>query len=87
MPELRWMVPEEMDGKLVRQAAMGGMGLSYGLFKRAKFHGRVELDGSYIGPRIVYTDTDLDVMLRTGPHTIETSRTGNLTVRWKNQWA
>ena len=45
MPELRWTVPEEMDGKLVRQAAMGGMSLSYGLFKRAKFHGRVELDG------------------------------------------
>lgn len=49
--------------------------------------GRVELDGSYIGPRIVYTDTDLDVMLRPGPHTIETNRTGNMTVRWKNQWA
>ena len=49
MPELRWTVPEEMDGKLVRQAAMGGMSLSYGLFKRAKFQGRAELDGVSAG--------------------------------------
>lgn len=48
MPRLVWTVPQEMDGKLVRQAAMGGMGLSYGLFKRAKFHGSVELDGEAV---------------------------------------
>ena len=45
MPELIYCIPPEMDGKLVRQAAMGGLGLSYGLFKRAKFHGSLTLDG------------------------------------------
>ncbi|MBE5779563.1 MAG: RluA family pseudouridine synthase [Clostridiales bacterium] len=48
VPELIWTVPADIDGKLVRQAAMGGMGLSYGLFKRAKFHGLIELDGQTV---------------------------------------
>lgn len=45
MPELIWVISQELDGKPVRQAAMRGMGLSGGLFKRAKFHGSVLLDG------------------------------------------
>ena len=35
----------EWDGALVRRAAMGGLKLSSGQFKRAKFHGQILLDG------------------------------------------
>lgn len=49
--------------------------------------GRVEMDGIPIGSRVVYTDTDLDVVLKPGRHLIESSRTGKITARWKNQWA
>lgn len=45
MPELRLTIPAELDGQSVRQAAMKGLGMSNGLFKRAKFHGQVLLDG------------------------------------------
>ena len=44
MPELRLTIPAELDGQSVRQAAMKGLGMSNGLFKRAKFHGQVLLD-------------------------------------------
>ena len=44
MPELRLTIPAELDGQTVRQAAMKGLGMSNGLFKRAKFHGQVLLD-------------------------------------------
>ena len=46
MPELRLTIPAELDGQTVRQAAMKGLGMSNGLFKRAKFHGQVLLDGA-----------------------------------------
>ena len=39
MPELYLTIPAELDGQTVRQAAMKGLGMSNGLFKRAKFHG------------------------------------------------
>ena len=45
MPEYRFCVPMEWDGALVRRAAMGGLKLSSGQFKRAKFHGQILLDG------------------------------------------
>ena len=45
MPELRLTIPAELDGQTVRQAAMKGLDMSNGLFKRAKFHGQVLLDG------------------------------------------
>lgn len=35
----------ELDGQTVHQAAKKGLGVSNGLFKRAKFHGQVLLDG------------------------------------------
>ena len=44
MPELRLTIPAELDGQSVRQAAMKGLGMSNGLFKRAKFRGQVLLD-------------------------------------------
>ena len=46
MPEYRLVIPQEMDGKLLRHAAMQGLKLSSGQYKRAKFHGRVTLDGA-----------------------------------------
>ena len=45
MPEYRFCIPPEMDGALVRRAALGGLGLSSGQFKRAKLHGQVLVDG------------------------------------------
>ena len=44
MPELHLTIPAELDGQTVRQAAMKGLGMSNGLFKRAKFHGQILLD-------------------------------------------
>ncbi len=38
-------VPPELDGVSVRTAAAQGLGMSYGQFKRAKFQGRMLLDG------------------------------------------
>ena len=46
MPELHLTIPAELDGQTVRQAAMKGLGMSNGLFKRAKFHGQILLDGA-----------------------------------------
>ena len=45
MPEYAFVIPPEMDGKPVRHAAVTGLGLSSGQYKRAKFHGSVQLDG------------------------------------------
>lgn len=45
MPEYALVIPPELDGRLVRHAAMQGLHLSSGQYKRAKFHGSVLLDG------------------------------------------
>jgi len=45
MPEYRLVIPSELEGFTVRRAAMGGLGMSGGQFKRAKFHGSVLLNG------------------------------------------
>ena len=45
MPVYQYLIPPEMEGKPVRRAAMGGLGMSSGQFKRAKFHGEIRLDG------------------------------------------
>jgi len=45
MPVYTYLIPPEMEGRPVRRAAMGGLGLSGGQFKRAKFHGQMLLDG------------------------------------------
>lgn len=44
MPEYAFVIPPEMEGRLVRHAAIAGLGLSGGQYKRAKFHGSVLLD-------------------------------------------
>jgi len=46
VPEYRLVIPSSMDGKLLRHAAMQGLRLSSGQYKRAKFHGLVTLDGT-----------------------------------------
>ena len=45
VPEYVIVIPQELDGRLVRHAAMQGLKLSSGQYKRAKFHGSVLLDG------------------------------------------
>lgn len=45
MPEFSFVIPDEMDGKQLRHAAMQGLKLSSGQYKRAKFHGSVLLNG------------------------------------------
>ena len=45
MPEYTLIIPDTLEGKLVRHAAMQGLQLSSGQYKRAKFHGTVLLDG------------------------------------------
>ena len=49
--------------------------------------GEVTIDGAAAADRLVYTDTDLDVLLHPGRHTIGVNRTGTLEARWRNQWA
>ena len=48
MPTYTLVITPEMEGKPVRRAAMGGIGLSGGQFKRAKFHGEIRLDGERV---------------------------------------
>ena len=48
MPELNLTIPAELDGQTVRQAAMKGLGMSNGLFKRAKMHGQILLAREYL---------------------------------------
>ncbi|MBP3646530.1 MAG: RluA family pseudouridine synthase [Clostridia bacterium] len=45
MPVYTLLITPDMEGRPVRRAAMGGLGLSSGQFKRAKFHGEMLLDG------------------------------------------
>ena len=46
MPRYELIIPPALDGRTVRQAAMGGLRLSGGQFKRAKFHGALMANGS-----------------------------------------
>ena len=46
MPEYAMILPPELEGAQVRRAAIQGLGLSSGQYKRAKFHGSVMLDGT-----------------------------------------
>ena len=46
MPRYELIIPPALAGRTVRQAAMGGLRLSGGQFKRAKFHGALMVDGS-----------------------------------------
>ena len=46
MPRYELIIPPALEGRTVRQAAMGGLRLSSGQFKRAKFHGALMVDGS-----------------------------------------
>ncbi len=45
MHELRLIIPKELDGKMLRDAALKALSMSYGQFKRAKFNGELLLDG------------------------------------------
>ncbi len=45
MPRYELIIPPALEGRTVRQAAMGGLRLSSGQFKRAKFHGALMVDG------------------------------------------
>ena len=45
MPTYTLLITPDMEGRPVRRAAMGALGLSSGQFKRAKFHGQMLLDG------------------------------------------
>ena len=45
MPRYELIIPPALEGRTVRQAAMGGLRLSNGQFKRAKFHGALMVDG------------------------------------------
>ena len=46
MPRYELIIPPALEGRTVRQAAMGGLRLSNGQFKRAKFHGALMVNGS-----------------------------------------
>ncbi len=46
MPRYELIIPPALEGRTVRQAAMGGLRLSSGQFKRAKFHGALMVDGA-----------------------------------------
>ena len=45
MPRYELIIPPALEGRTVRQAAMGGLRLSSGQFNRAKFHGALMVDG------------------------------------------
>ena len=71
MPELRLTIPAELDGQTVRQAAMKGLGMSNGLFKRAKFHGQVLLDGVPVLANAAVRQGHLAIALEAPADTLE----------------
>lgn len=48
MPFCEGIIPPEMEGKPIRMAAVKSLGVSSGLYKQAKFHGRMLLDGEEV---------------------------------------
>lgn len=48
MPTHNLVIPPEMDGWKLRSAAVNGLHVSSGEFKRAKFHGKMTLDGETV---------------------------------------
>ena len=48
MHELSLTIPPELDGRCVREAALKGLRMSYGQYKRAKFGGELRLDGTRV---------------------------------------
>ena len=48
MPTHTLVIPPEMDGWKLRSAAVNGLHVSSGEFKRAKFHGQMTLDGTIV---------------------------------------
>lgn len=48
--------------------------------------GAVLVDGQHAESRMIYTDMDPDVELLPGTHHITTSKAGNITVRWHDEW-
>lgn len=47
----------------------------------------VTVNGEHAESGIVYTQTDLDIELEPGAHKLQSSATGTLRARWKNEWA
>lgn len=48
--------------------------------------GAVLVNGEHAESDIVYTETDLDVELAPGMHTLGATATGTLRARWRNEW-
>lgn len=48
MPAYELIIPQELDGAAIRNAATGIMGLSSRQFKRCKFQGEIRLDGELV---------------------------------------
>ena len=64
MPEYTLIIPEELEGRLVRHAAMQGLKLSSGQYKRAKFHGSVLLNGEpAMADAHVHTGQELRIVI------------------------
>jgi len=64
MPEYRLVIPPELDGTKLRQAALQGLMLSSGQYKRAKFEGEITLDGQVAhAGAIVYAGQELRVFI------------------------
>lgn len=66
--------------------AMDGS-LSAGQTVEINMHtGAVKVDGENAISRIRYTETDFDIELLPGKHTLTASAAGSLTARWRNEW-
>lgn len=48
--------------------------------------GAVTVNGEHAESEIVYTDTDFDIELKPGAHTLSASAAGTLRARWRNEW-
>lgn len=48
--------------------------------------GAVLVDGEHDEPNIVYTDTDFDIELKPGSHTLGATAAGTLRARWRDEW-
>lgn len=61
--------------------------LSAGQTVEVNMHtGAVTVDGVHAKSRILCTETDFDIELLPGKHTLTASAAGSMTARWQNEW-
>lgn len=86
MPEYRLMIPDDLDGAKLRLAALRGLMLSSGQYKRAKFEGKITLDGQIAhADAIVHAGQELWVFIPEKQNSLPAPVEGNVPVLFEDE--